>query len=142
MGGAQPLAATMNGACFLGIDVDPARIQRRLETGYCDRIARNLDEALRMLHEAQATAKRISVGLVGNCADVLPELVRRGIVPDVLTDQTSAHDPLNGYVPNGMTLEEAARAARARSRGIRWRAPWPPWARTSKPCWRCRRRAR
>ncbi len=113
MGGAQPLAATMNGACFLGIDVDPARIQRRLDTGYCDRIANNLDEALAALHEAQAIGEAISVGLVGNCADVLPELVRRGFVPDVLTDQTSAHDPLNGYVPNGMTLE-ASRELRAR----------------------------
>src|SRR5256714_3746771 len=105
MGGAQPLAATMNGARFLGIDVDPARIQRRLETAYCDRVAHTLDEALRMLDTEEA----ISVALVGNCADVLPELARRGIVPDVLTDQTSAHDPLNGYVPNGMSLDEAAR---------------------------------
>ena len=107
MGGAQPLAATMNGACFLGIDVDPHRIQRRLDTGYCDRLARNLDDALRILREAQLSNKALSVALVGNCADVLPELVRRGFVPDVLTDQTSAHDPLNGYVPNGMSLEEA-----------------------------------
>jgi len=103
MGGAQPLAATMNGARFLGIDVDAARIQRRIETGYCDRMARTLEEALAMLAGPEA----ISVGLVGNCADVLPEMARRGIVPDVLTDQTSAHDPLNGYVPNGMTLEAA-----------------------------------
>jgi urocanate hydratase len=103
MGGAQPLAATMNGARFLGIEVDAARIQRRLDTGYCDRIAHTLDEGLRLLDGSEA----ISVALVGNCADVLGELVRRGIVPDVLTDQTSAHDPLNGYVPNGMTLAEA-----------------------------------
>jgi urocanate hydratase len=103
MGGAQPLAATMNGARFLGIDVDPARIQRRLDTAYCDCIAHTLDEALQLLDGRGS----ISVGLVGNCADVLPELVRRGIVPDVLTDQTSAHDPLNGYVPHGMTLEGA-----------------------------------
>jgi urocanate hydratase len=108
MGGAQPLAATMNGACFLGIDVDPRRIQRRLDTGYCDRMAYSLDEALALVKGREA----ISVGLVGNCADVIPELARRGMVPDVLTDQTSAHDPLNGYVPNGMTLEEA-RALRA-----------------------------
>jgi urocanate hydratase len=110
MGGAQPLAATMNGACFLGIDVDPKRIERRLQTGYCDRIAWNLDEAFGMLRgplkKARASAA-ISVGLIGNCADVLPELVRRGFVPDVLTDQTSAHDPLNGYVPNGMSLDQA-----------------------------------
>jgi len=105
MGGAQPLAATMNGARFLGIDVDPARIRRRLETGYCDRIAHSLDEALRLLDTTEA----VSVALVGNCADVLPELVRRGFVPDVLTDQTSAHDPLNGYVPHGMTLDDARR---------------------------------
>ena len=103
MGGAQPLAATMNEANFLGIEVDPQRIRRRLETGYCDAMAWNLDEALRLL-EGQAG---ISVALVGNCADVLPEMVRRGFVPDILTDQTSAHDPLNGYVPNGMTMEEA-----------------------------------
>src|ERR1035437_5572495 len=113
MGGAQPLAATMNGACFLGIDVDPHRIQRRLDTGYCDRLARNLDDALRILRESQIADAAVSVALVGNCADVLPELLRRGFVPDVLTDQTSAHDPLNGYVPNGMPLEEA-RALRAR----------------------------
>jgi urocanate hydratase len=113
MGGAQPLAATMAGACFLGIEVDERRIRRRLETGYCDRMARSLDEALEMLRGAQAAGQAISVGLVGNCADVLPELVRRGFVPDVLTDQTSAHDPLNGYVPNGMTLDEAV-ALRAR----------------------------
>ena len=113
MGGAQPLAATMNGACFLGIDVDPARIQRRLDTGYCDRVSRDLDEALAMLRDAQAAGDAISVGLVGNCADVLPELVRRGAIPDVLTDQTSAHDPLNGYVPNGLTLD-AARELRGR----------------------------
>jgi urocanate hydratase len=113
MGGAQPLAATMNGACFLGIDVDPARIRRRLDTGYCDRMARDLDEALAALREAQAKGEAISVGLIGNCADVLPELVRHGVVPDALTDQTSAHDPLNGYVPNGLTLE-AARELRTR----------------------------
>ena len=109
MGGAQPLAATMNGACFLGIDVDPHRIERRLATGYCDRLARGLDDALRILREARIAGHALSVGLVGNCADVLPELLRRGFVPDVLTDQTSAHDPLNGYVPNGMSLEEARR---------------------------------
>ena len=110
MGGAQPLAATMNGARFLGIEVDPARIERRLATGYCDRMARTLDEALELLAGPEA----VSVALVGNCADVLPEMARRGIVPDVLTDQTSAHDPLNGYVPNGMTLAEA-RVLRARN---------------------------
>jgi urocanate hydratase len=103
MGGAQPLAATMNGARFLGIDVDPARIEKRLKSGYCDKIARSLDEAVKLLEGERA----ISVGLVGNCADVVPELARRDLVPDILTDQTSAHDALNGYVPNGMTFEEA-----------------------------------
>jgi urocanate hydratase len=107
MGGAQPLAATMNGARFLGIDVDPARIEKRLKSGYCDEIAHSLDDALGLLEEAGKKKKAISVGLVGNCADVLPELVRRDVVPDILTDQTSAHDALNGYVPNGMSLSEA-----------------------------------
>jgi urocanate hydratase len=107
MGGAQPLAATMNGACFLGIDVDPARIRRRLDTGYCDRMAHDLDEALAVLDEARRSRTALSVGLAGNCADVLPEIVRRGVLPDVLTDQTSAHDPLNGYVPAGISLAEA-----------------------------------
>ena len=109
MGGAQPLAATMNGAAFLGIDVDAARIERRVASGYCDRIAHDLDQAMRMLHAAMEKKRGLSVGLVGNCADVLPEMARRGIVPDLLTDQTSAHDPLNGYIPRGFTLDEAAR---------------------------------
>ena len=107
MGGAQPLAGTMAGACFLGIDVDPGRIEKRIETGYCDRMTASLDEALAMVDQARQKDAAISVGLIGNCADILPELVRRGAVPDILTDQTSAHDELNGYVPNGMTLEEA-----------------------------------
>jgi urocanate hydratase len=107
MGGAQPLAATMNGAVFLGIDVDPARIEKRLKSGYCDKIAWSLDEALKLINQARKDRKSVSVGLVGNCADVLPEIVKRGIVPDVLTDQTSAHDALNGYVPHGMSLEDA-----------------------------------
>ncbi len=107
MGGAQPLAATMTGAAFLGIDVDPERIKKRLKTGYCDFLVTTLDEALRILKNAVRKKENVSVGLVGNCADVIPELVERGVVPDILTDQTSAHDPLNGYVPNGMTFEEA-----------------------------------
>jgi urocanate hydratase len=109
MGGAQPLAATMAGALCLGIEVDPARIEKRLQSGYCDRMARSLDEAMQMLDEARRNKKAVSVGLVGNCADVLPEMVKRGIVPDILTDQTSAHDALNGYVPNGMSLADALR---------------------------------
>jgi urocanate hydratase len=107
MGGAQPLAATMAGAAFLGIDVDAERIKKRLKTGYCDFMVNSLDEALRILKNAVRKKEAVSVGLVGNCADVIPELVERGVVPDVLTDQTSAHDPLNGYVPNGMSLAEA-----------------------------------
>jgi len=107
MGGAQPLAATMNGAAFLGIDVDPERIKKRLKTGYCDFLVTTLDEALRILKNAVRKKENVSVGLVGNCADIIPELAERGVVPDVLTDQTSAHDPLNGYVPNGMTFEAA-----------------------------------
>jgi urocanate hydratase len=108
MGGAQPLAATMNGAAILGIEADPARIQKRIETGYCDAMAHDLDEALAMLHEAVRQGQPKSVGLAGNCAEVLPELVRRGVVPDLLTDQTSAHDPLNGYIPAGHSVEQAA----------------------------------
>jgi urocanate hydratase len=112
MGGAQPLAATMNGATFLGIDVDPSRIEKRIATGYCDRISHDLDEALRLVDEAKAKGESLSIGHVGNCADVLPELARRGVVPDILTDQTSAHDALFGYVPNGMPYDEALRLRR------------------------------
>jgi urocanate hydratase len=107
MGGAQPLAATMAGAAFLGIDIDPERIKKRLKTGYCDFMVNSLDEALRILKNAVRKKEAISVGLVGNCADIIPELASRGVVPDLLTDQTSAHDPLNGYVAQGMTLEQA-----------------------------------
>jgi urocanate hydratase len=107
MGGAQPLAATMAGAAFLGIDVDPERIKKRIKTGYCDFMVTTLDEALRILKNAVRKKENVSVGLVGNCADIIPELAERGVVPDILTDQTSAHDPLNGYVPNGMTFEQA-----------------------------------
>ncbi|MGA7925560.1 MAG: urocanate hydratase [Candidatus Sulfotelmatobacter sp.] len=107
MGGAQPLAATMTGAAFLGIDVDPERIKKRLKTGYCDFMVNSVDEALRILKNAVRKKENVSVGLVGNCADIIPELAARGVVPDILTDQTSAHDPLNGYVPNGMTFAEA-----------------------------------
>jgi len=107
MGGAQPLAATMNGAVFLGVEVDPARIEKRLKSGYCDKIAWSLDEALNLIDQARKDRKPVSVGLVGNCADVLPEIVKRGVVPDVLTDQTSAHDALSGYIPHGILLEDA-----------------------------------
>jgi urocanate hydratase len=113
MGGAQPLAATMTGGCFLGIDVDPERIKKRLKTGYCDFMVNSLDEALRILKNAVRKKEAVSVGLVGNCADVIPELAARGVVPDLLTDQTSAHDPLNGYVPAGMPLEQALELRRS-----------------------------
>jgi urocanate hydratase len=106
MGGAQPLAATMNGGAFLGIEVDPARIERRLHTGYLDRMSTSLDEALALVLEAKERRQTLSVGLVGNAAEVLPEIVRRGVVPDILTDQTSAHDALNGYVPVKHTPDE------------------------------------
>src|SRR5579872_1451416 len=107
MGGAQPLAATMNGAAFLGIDVDPERIKRRVKSGYCDVMVNSLDEALRILKNAVRKREGTSVGLVGNPADVIPEMASRGVVPDLLTDQTSAHDPIGGYIPNGMTLQAA-----------------------------------
>jgi len=107
MGGAQPLAATLNGAVFLGVDVDPVRIERRVRTGYCDRMAGSLDEALKICDDARREKRALSVGLVGNCAEVLPEIVRRSVKVDIVTDQTSAHDPLNGYVPSGLSLAEA-----------------------------------
>jgi urocanate hydratase len=107
MGGAQPLAATMNNAAFLGIEVDAEKIKRRIRTGYCDICVNELDEALRILKNAVRQKQAVSVGLAANCADVIPELVRRGVIPDLLTDQTSAHDPLNGYIPSGLTVEEA-----------------------------------
>ncbi len=108
MGGAQPLAATMNGAAFLGVDVDETRIRRRVESGYCDQLATELDEALRLVLDAKRRGAALSVGLVGNIADVLPELVRRGMAPDVVTDQTSAHDLRVGYIPLGVPLAQAA----------------------------------
>lgn len=107
MGGAQPLAATLNGAAILSIDVDKSRIQKRIDAGYCDVITENLDEALKIILEAKGNKKAISVGLVGNAGEVLPEILKKGIIPDVLTDQTSAHDMLNGYVPMGMTFKAA-----------------------------------
>ena len=107
MGGAQPLAATMNGAAFLGIEVDIKRLQKRIDTKYLDVIAKDLDEALSLVIKAKEEGKALSVGLVGNAGEVLPEILERGIIPDVLTDQTSAHDILNGYVPMGMSFEYA-----------------------------------
>ncbi len=107
MGGAQPLAVTMNGGVCLCIEVDAARIQMRLDTGYCDRMVHDLDEALAMADEAVKAGKPLSIGLVGNCADIIPEMVKRGVTPDVVTDQTSAHDALSGYVPGGMSFADA-----------------------------------
>jgi urocanate hydratase len=107
----------MNGACFLGIEVDPARIKRRVKSGYCDIMVNDLDEALRILKEKLRKKEAVSVGLVGNCADLIPALAERGIVPDLLTDQTSAHDPLHGYIPSGLTVEAAAELRRKDSEG-------------------------
>lgn len=107
MGGAQPLAATMAGFSMLAVEVDESRIDFRLETGYLDRKAASLDEALAIIEEARSSQQALSVGLLANAADVFPELVSRGITPDVVTDQTSAHDPLNGYLPRGWTLSQA-----------------------------------
>ena len=108
MGGAQPLAVTLNDGVVLAIDVDRTRIQRRVDNRYCDTVTESLDEALALCEAARKEGRALSVGLVGNCAEVLPEIVRRGVVVDAVTDQTSAHDPLNGYVPAGYSLEAAA----------------------------------
>lgn len=107
MGGAQPLAVTMNDGVCIAIEVDESRIDRRIETGYADMKTDSLEEAILLAEEAKKAGKNISIGLLGNAAEMLPEMIQRGFIPDVLTDQTSAHDPLNGYVPAGMTLEEA-----------------------------------
>jgi urocanate hydratase len=107
MGGAQPLAATLAGASILVVEVDPQRIRRRVETRYCDRMTESLPEAMAWIEEATRSGEAVSVGLIGNCAEVLPHLAREGIVPDIVTDQTSAHDPLGGYVPAGLSLTEA-----------------------------------
>lgn len=109
MGGAQPLAATMAGASMLAIECDPKRIQRRLETGYLDKEADSLDEALALMKQYTSEGKAISIALCANAADIYPELIKRSVKPDMVTDQTSAHDPLNGYLPSGYTLEQAER---------------------------------
>ncbi|MEE6450726.1 urocanate hydratase [Gottfriedia acidiceleris] len=106
MGGAQPLAVTMNGGVVIGIDVDETRIQRRIDTRYCDVLTHDLEEALQLATEAKNEGRALAIGLVGNAAEILPQLVERNFVPDLITDQTSAHDPLNGYLPIGMTMEE------------------------------------
>src|SRR6185312_14890945 len=108
MGGAQPLAATMAGASMLAVECDLTRIKRRLDTGYLNAYTEHLDEALAIIKKHCDAGQPISVGLLGNAADIYPELVKRGVKPDMVTDQTSAHDPLNGYLPRGWTLDEAA----------------------------------
>lgn len=117
MGGAQPLAATMNGGAFLGVDIDPTRIERRVSTGYCDRMTESLDEALRLVLDAKERKEPLSVGLVGNVADVARVLVERGITPDVVTDQTSAHDLMFGYIPSGLTASTALEARERDEKG-------------------------
>jgi urocanate hydratase len=107
MGGAQPLAITLNGAVCLAVEVDPQRIQRRVDSRYCDRISYDLDEALSWCQKSVSDKEPLSVGLVGNCAEILPELARRGVKIDAITDQTSAHDPLVGYIPRGLSLADA-----------------------------------
>ncbi|HEX2246350.1 MAG TPA: urocanate hydratase, partial [Arthrobacter sp.] len=112
MGGAQPLAVTMNEGVALVVEVDPARIERRVKTRYLDRETDSIDDAVRWAEEARDTAEAVSIGLLGNAAEVFPELARRGFAPDVVTDQTSAHDALNGYVPGGLSVEHAAELRR------------------------------
>jgi urocanate hydratase len=113
MGGAQPLAVTMNGGVCLAVEVDATRAERRVATGYCDRVTQRTDEALQWVAAAKAARTPLSVGLIGNAAEVIPDLVARGWTPDAATDQTSAHDPLNGYVPAGLTLEAVAALRRS-----------------------------
>ena len=107
MGGAQPLAVTMNDGVNITVEVDPHRIQRRLDTGYVDMRCDTLDEAIKLALDAQESGKPLSIGLLGNCADIFPEFVKRGIVPEIVTDQTSAHDELSGYVPHGLSYDDA-----------------------------------
>jgi urocanate hydratase len=112
MGGAQPLAIKMNEGVCLDVEVDEARIKRRVEGKYCDLLVRDLDEALQLVEDAMQEGKGLSIGFAGNCAEIHPELVTRGVKPDIVTDQTSAHDPLGGYIPRGITVEEAAELRR------------------------------
>ncbi len=144
MGGAQPLAATMAGASMLAIECDPSRVEKRLATRYLDRLAGSLDEALALLDEARRSGVPVSVAVVGNAAELVPELLRRGVRPDAVTDQTSAHDPGNGYLPLGWTLAGVARAAPlrpgrrgARRRSARWWRTSRRWSRSTG--WACRR---
>jgi urocanate hydratase len=122
MGGAQPLAATMNNASALVVEADEARINRRLNIGYCDVKVKTLDKALKLIKDATKSGKAVSIGLVGNCAEVFPEIFRRGVVPDIVTDQTSAHDELNGYIPDGLTVAEADKLRKNDPKGYIQRA--------------------
>ena len=122
MGGAQPMAGTMSGASTLVVEVDEARINRRVKIGFCDVKVKTLDKALKLIKEHVASQEPISVGLVGNCAEVFPEIFRRGIVPDIVTDQTSAHDELNGYIPEGLSITEASRLRKSDPQGYIKRA--------------------
>ncbi len=122
MGGAQPLAATMAGGVFLGVEIDPARVQRRLETRYLDEVAPDLDTALRRVDECRRAKQARSIAVIANAADIYAELVRRGVTPDLVTDQTSAHDPLVGYIPQGLTLAQAAELRHADPTGYVARA--------------------
>ena len=118
MGGAQPLAATTAGASMLAIECQPSRIEMRIKTGYLDKMATDLDEALGMIEQASADNKPVSVGLLGNAGELVPEMVRRGIRPDMVTDQTSAHDPVNGYLPIGWSLEEWERKRQTEPKAV------------------------
>ena len=141
MGGAQPLAATMAGASMLAIECRPERIQKRLDTRYLDVRADSLDQALEIIDRAVRDRTPVSVGLLGNAAEVLPELLRRGVRPDAVTDQTSAHDPVNGYLPEGWTRRAMGPSARERSTQP-WRLPRAArWPVTSRRCWSSARSA-
>ncbi|RBN37031.1 urocanate hydratase, partial [Priestia megaterium] len=109
MGGAQPLAVTMAGGVVIGIDVDRTRIEKRIETKYCDTVVESVADAITLAEDAKRLGKALSIGLVGNAAEILPEMIERGFIPDIVTDQTSAHDPLNGYLPIGVSLAEGER---------------------------------
>jgi urocanate hydratase len=154
MGGAQPLAVTMNGGVALCIDVDPTRIERRIKTGYLDRETDSVDEAVAWAEEARAAREPLSIGLLGNCADVEPELLARGFRPEVVTDQTSAHDPLAGYVPAALSLEEASmlrerdpdayqeRSRVSMARHVEAMVPMPTRGSYRPSCARCSAKAR
>ncbi len=122
MGGAQPLAGVFNNAVTLVVEADEARINRRLKIGYCDLKVKDLDKALKLVKESTRSGNAVSIGLVGNCAEIFPEIYRRGILPDIVTDQTSAHDELNGYIPEGLTIAEAARLREKDPKGYMARA--------------------